>query len=163
MSTATDNAIPTWGEVNTLVGDGWQLIAKSNGFENNTFDVVELNSIKFNIVPDIILTLLTKSSFEYSIDFWGTNTVSNNELITAQCQTYNIVSGLYTKAPNLRTLVSNIQITNITPLVGDSIGIVYITIGIDENDNAIFELSGNTLMPPTIEYKNSYVFMHVKF
>ncbi len=159
MSTTTDKAIPTWGEAKTLgVGD-WQLIAKSNRFENNTFDVVELNSIRFNITPVIIQTLLYKSSFEYSIDFWG----ANSGLNTAQCQTYNIVSGLYTKAPNLRTPVSNIQITNITPLVGDSIGIVYITIGIDENDNAIFELSGNTLMPPTIEYKHSYVFMHVKY
>ena len=36
MSTTTDKAIPTWGEAKTLgVGD-WQLIAKSNRFENNT-------------------------------------------------------------------------------------------------------------------------------
>lgn len=32
MSTAIDNAIPTWGEAKTLGVDGWQLIAKSNGF-----------------------------------------------------------------------------------------------------------------------------------
>lgn len=164
MSTVTDNAIPTWGEVKLLAGDGWQLIAKSNGYKNDTFGIVELNSIKFDVVEsDIISTLLGKSSFEYSIDFWSATTVSNDKFVTAHCQTYNIASGLYIKSSIWRTIASKIQITNITPCVGDDIGIIGITIGIDvDNGNAIFEVEGNTLMPPT-EHQTSYIFIHAKF